>query len=153
GDPDLAVVATGQRVLLRKLGKQLGVATVQQALNRLGARIDFGPGNRNLGVFGPQTEDAVDVFQGRAGVGVDGQVGRDTIAALDNALLADENSLTDEQTRGRDSGAGGMSMRIDSTPHLFDFAQGLLEADQGIPWSKAQRIPAVDNYSGAASGS
>jgi Putative peptidoglycan binding domain/Fungal chitosanase of glycosyl hydrolase group 75 len=138
---------------MRKPGKQPGVGTVQRALNRLGERINFGPGNRNLGVFGPQTEDAVDVFQGRAGVGVDGQVGRDTIAVLDNALMADEDGRTGEGSRGRDSDPGRVSERTDSTPHLFDFAQGLLEAAQGIPWSKARRMPTLDNHSGAASGS
>jgi hypothetical protein len=153
GDPDLAGVGTGSRVLARKPGKQLGVGTVQLALNRLGARIDFGPGNRNLGVFGPQTEEAVDVFQGRAGVGVDGQVGRETIVALDKALLAVEGAQTGGGNGDRNGDSGRVSERPDSTPDLFDFAQGLLGAAQGVPWSKAQRLAAVDDYAGAAHGS
>jgi hypothetical protein len=153
GDPDLAEVLTGRRVLARKPGKQVGVGTVQLALNRLGARIDFGPGGRNLGVFGPQTEEAVDVFQGKAGVGVDGQVGRETIVALDKALLAVEGARTGGSNGNRNGDSGRVSEKTDPTPALFDFAQGLLGAAQGIPWSKAQRLAAVDDYAGAARGS
>jgi hypothetical protein len=153
GEPDLAAVATGARVLVRRPGKQLGVGAVQLALNRLGARIDFGPGDRNLGVFGPQTEEAVDVFQARAGVIADGQVGRDTIAALDKALLADEAARAGGENGDRDGAPGRVGGEADPTPPLFDFAQGLLGAAQGVPWSRAQAFPAVDGYSGVVRGS
>lgn len=91
------------------------------------------------------------MFQGRAGVGVDGQVGRETIAALDKALLANGVNIGNGD---RDRGQGRRENdQSDPTPPLFDFAEGLLGAAQGIPWSKAQRLPALDEYSGAAHGS
>jgi N-acetylmuramoyl-L-alanine amidase len=85
-DPDLADVAAGVRILERRPVQQTGVGAIQDALIALGARIDLGAGAANRGIFGPQTEAAVNDFQTRAGIHVDGQVGKDTIKALDRAL-------------------------------------------------------------------
>ena len=85
-DPELVDVAADRRILAKRPGRQAGVGAVQDALIELGARIDLGSGGVNRGIFGPQTEAAVEDFQGGAGIRVDGQVGQDTIGALDRAL-------------------------------------------------------------------
>lgn len=53
------------------------VRTLQSCLNKLG----FAAGTED-GVFGPQTEWAVRAFQSDAGIVVDGEVGKATLAAL-----------------------------------------------------------------------
>jgi hypothetical protein len=86
GDPDLVDVVAGLRILFKQPGRQRGVGAVQDALIELGERIDLGSGGANRGIFGPRTKAAVKSFQGSAGIDVDGQVGPDTIKALDLAL-------------------------------------------------------------------
>jgi hypothetical protein len=85
-DPDLADVATGRRILVRRPSQQRGVGAVQDALIALGARINLGAAGASRGIFGPQTQAAVKDFQRNAGIDVDGLVGQDTIGALDRAL-------------------------------------------------------------------
>jgi hypothetical protein len=85
-DPDLVDVVAGQRLLFKQPVRQPGVGAVQDALIELGERIDLGPSAANRGIFGPQTKAAVEDFQGGAGIHVDGQVGKDTIRALERAL-------------------------------------------------------------------
>lgn len=104
-DPDLADVAAGLRFLERDPGQQTGVGAIQDALIELGARIDLGAGAANRGIFGPRTEAAVNDFQRGAGIDVDGQVGKDTIGALDRALAEKRKPrrgpMRTSETRGR----------------------------------------------------
>ena len=85
-DPDLADVAAGRRILFKQPSRQRGVGAIQDALIELGARVNLGAGAANRGIFGSQTEAAVADFQRGAKIGVDGQVGEETIGALDAAL-------------------------------------------------------------------
>jgi peptidoglycan hydrolase-like protein with peptidoglycan-binding domain len=77
------------------------VGAIQDALIALGARIDLGAGAANRGIFGPRTEAAVNDFQRRAGIHVDGQVGKDTIRALDRALAEKRKPRRTEKLRDR----------------------------------------------------
>jgi hypothetical protein len=106
-DPDLADVAAGQRILARQPRQQRGVGAVQDAVIELGARINLGAGAADRGIFGPQTLAAVQDFQRNAGIDVDGQVGPDTIGALDLALAEKHKS-------------GLNRMRRDETPGSLD---------------------------------
>ena len=100
-DPDLADVALGQRILERRPSQQSGVGAIQDALIALGARIDLGAGAANRGIFGPRTEAAVEDFQRKAGIDVDGQVGEDTISALDRALAEKRKPRRTKKLRDR----------------------------------------------------
>jgi N-acetylmuramoyl-L-alanine amidase len=103
-DPDLVDVFAGRRIL-KQPGRQPGVGAVQDALIELGETIDLGPGGANRGIFGPRTEAAVESFQVSAGIDVDGQVGKDTIEALDHALAEKRKPrrgrMGPSETRGR----------------------------------------------------
>jgi peptidoglycan hydrolase-like protein with peptidoglycan-binding domain len=65
------------------------VATLQQKLNRVGAL----PPLATDGHFGPKTHAAVEAFQKRHGLAVDGKVGVATTTALDAELA--KRSTTD----------------------------------------------------------
>jgi N-acetylmuramoyl-L-alanine amidase/Putative peptidoglycan binding domain len=95
-DPVLAEIAAGDLVLnppdpSRRVP---GIGTIQRAINRLaeaaGSKqpIDLGTDDKDLGFFGPKTRRAIEDAQRRAGVGVDGVVGDDTLKALDAALIS-----------------------------------------------------------------
>lgn len=60
------------------------VRTIQRALLELGFRMSAGAD----GLFGPQTRNATRAFQRKNHLGVDGIVGRNTMAALDARLAA-----------------------------------------------------------------
>lgn len=60
------------------------VRTVQRALIQLGFNMAAGAD----GLFGPQTRNAARAFQGRNRLGVDGIVGRNTMARLDEQLAS-----------------------------------------------------------------
>jgi N-acetylmuramoyl-L-alanine amidase len=104
-DPDLVDVMAGQRILFKHPVRQRGVGAVQDSLIELGEKIDLGSGDVNRGIFGPQTEAAVESFQGSVGIRVDGQVGSDTIKALDVALAEKRKPrrgrMQASETRGR----------------------------------------------------
>jgi len=87
-DPHLQEVADGKRLLKRSPvedGPVPGVATMQDALRKLGYPIDDVNG-KYRGYFGQNTEAAVKAFQRDHGCAVDGIVGQQTIKALDAAL-------------------------------------------------------------------
>ena len=95
-DPALVEIASGDMVLSPPdpARRMPGIGTIQRAINRLAsaagstAVIDLGANEKNLGFFGPQTRRAIEDVQRRAGLGVDGIVGDDTLKALDAALIS-----------------------------------------------------------------
>lgn len=98
GDPVLQQVAAGNQVLAPSNTKSVGgVGPLQDALNLLA---DYGhpglniPGARNAGAsrgfHGKQTASSVALFQALHHLPMDSTVGKDTIVALDTALLAHE---------------------------------------------------------------
>ncbi|MCC7383647.1 MAG: peptidoglycan-binding protein [Deltaproteobacteria bacterium] len=78
GVPELDRTAQGRTVLNRGDTGE-GVRRVQQALIDLGYA---NTANMTMGTYDAETTRAVRRFQRDAGVGIDGQVGRDTLAAL-----------------------------------------------------------------------
>lgn len=93
-DADLEEVAQGNRLLRAGAIPLPGIGKVQDAFNRLAAapgggdyHIDFGPTGGGHGRFGQRTERAARNFQRDLRLGVDGTVGQETIAALDEALV------------------------------------------------------------------
>jgi hypothetical protein len=85
---------------------------VQDALIELGARINLGPAAANRGIFGPQTEAAVEDFQRGAGINVDGEVGQDTIGALDRALAEKRKPRRGRMRPGKTRGSLDEIIRI-----------------------------------------
>jgi len=86
-DPQLAAVRLG-RVLLARGGRGSGVAQVQDLLATIGVPLTRSVTRRGAdGIFGPETEAAVRVFQQRQGLKADGIVGPKTLAALDALVL------------------------------------------------------------------
>lgn len=99
-DPVIRQIAAVDLVLLPPATSRRvdGIATIQRALNRLaeaagmGAKIDFGAGDKHLGFYGPQTIKAIKAFQRLAEVEEDGSIGDDTLQALDGRLATLEAS-------------------------------------------------------------
>lgn len=89
-DRGLREVAAGSRVLQRSGVPRESVGVLQDALNSLGKqpfRVAFGAAQSGRQFFGPKTETAVKNFQRDNGIDVDGIVGQDTIAKLDQRLI------------------------------------------------------------------
>jgi peptidoglycan hydrolase-like protein with peptidoglycan-binding domain len=129
-DPVLGEVAAGDRVMRRNDARQPGVGTLQDAFNQLGAqhpafRLNLGPGNRDRGIFGSQTEAAVRALQAAQRIGIDGVVGMDTIAALDRALL----ELAGEPVGGEAGRHRGGELRF-SNINATEFGGG---TESGMP--------------------
>ena len=80
----LSSIATGGTTPLRTGTHGGAVTTLQRALQSCGVTF---PGGAD-GHFGPATERAVQSFQRRAGLVADGIAGRDTLFALDAALMS-----------------------------------------------------------------
>lgn len=94
GNAALEAVASGHRILRASGGKIEGVAEIQTALNLLSVQ-DPAYGiatNGFAGYFGQRTERAVKAFQEDYRLIIDGQVGEETIDALDAAILAFERN-------------------------------------------------------------
>ncbi len=77
--------------LLRKGSRGSEVIALQQELNKHG----YGPLDAD-GIFGPGTEAAVKRFQTAAGIGVDGIVGPNTWAKLENEADQEQPEISDE---------------------------------------------------------
>ncbi len=96
-DPVMQEIAATNLVLTAPTSSQKvpGIATIQEALNRMALRfpsvpqISFGEGDKYRGFFGPQTEKAIRAFQEAVKIGVDGSVGDDTLQALDRLLIGE----------------------------------------------------------------
>jgi peptidoglycan hydrolase-like protein with peptidoglycan-binding domain len=98
--PELAAVAAGAVTMKRNGQRQLGMGSVQDALNAIAAaaeartgqpslvRVNLGANNANRGLFGPGSESAVRRFQLEEGLSQTGQVNAATLAALDRSLAA-----------------------------------------------------------------
>ncbi|MBX7211774.1 MAG: peptidoglycan-binding protein [Verrucomicrobiaceae bacterium] len=121
-DPILAEVATGNRVLGFSQAKSvIGVGTMQDALNLLADHgqpslaIPGAQGNSSSrGFYGNQTVAAVRSFQTISHLApTDGQMGKDTLLALDAAVLALEASSGSDEDL---DGAKGTSVGPFTTP-------------------------------------
>ncbi len=99
-DSALQEVAANRKTLQRVLGSNApsdGTGALQDALKKLAAAdpslvvINLGEGNRNRGIYGPLTEEAVCQFQRVKGLPITGHVDAATLANIDLALLALES--------------------------------------------------------------
>jgi peptidoglycan hydrolase-like protein with peptidoglycan-binding domain len=96
GDATLRRIAQGALVLVKPEQPKLveGIAPVQDALNLIAKAspavpaISFGTNNQFRGWFGAKTEAAVIAFQKLSGLSTDGKIGKETLRALDDALIA-----------------------------------------------------------------
>lgn len=66
------------------------VGLIQDAIDLVTPKLGLNPisAGPDRGIFGPKTEGRVSDFQRAIGIGVDGQVGRNTLRALDQAVVA-----------------------------------------------------------------
>jgi peptidoglycan hydrolase-like protein with peptidoglycan-binding domain len=96
-DPVLQDVAANRKTLKRVLGSNAitgGTGPIQDALNQLANAdpallpINLGEDNRNRGIYGPLTEEAVRQFQQVKGLPITGRVDAATLANIDLALLS-----------------------------------------------------------------
>ena len=98
GDPALAAVVNGSRAGIARAVPAVhtpGIDRVQDALSQLNYAIDLGPGRINRGYFGPLTEAKLIAFQRAVpGLTPDGVVTRETLFALDEALLTKGEGLS-----------------------------------------------------------
>lgn len=143
-EPILAEVAEGHGVLIATGGKVPGIGPVQKAINQLAEnnaalrKIDLGEKDRFIGNFGEKTEAAVKAFQRFAGIDDDGRVGKDTIRALDSALINGGNSNSgitvphSNPTDGVPFSAGNQS--------AFKVPDDSVKLVQGIDFSKAVSV-------------
>jgi peptidoglycan hydrolase-like protein with peptidoglycan-binding domain len=105
--PELAAFSSGVVVISRRDGvRQLGVGSVQDALNVIAAdverrtgqpslfRVNLGQNNANRGLFGPGTEGAIKRFQQTEGLAQSGRVDNATLSALDRALTTARGTST-----------------------------------------------------------
>ncbi len=84
--------ATGQRPIAKgEAGR--AVEILQQCLVDLGSRMPNSTNRSGLtdGIFGPETEATVKLFQRTHGLAADGMVGPKTLARLDALLVAREH--------------------------------------------------------------
>jgi peptidoglycan hydrolase-like protein with peptidoglycan-binding domain len=96
GDATLRRIAEGALVLVKPEQPKLveGIAPVQDALNLVAKAspavpaISFGTNNQFRGWFGTKTEASVIAFQKLSRLTADGKIGKDTLRALDDALIA-----------------------------------------------------------------
>jgi peptidoglycan hydrolase-like protein with peptidoglycan-binding domain len=88
--------------LLKRGSRGEDVRRLQEALKRLG----FDPGPID-GIFGPKTEAAVKAFQKKYGLVVDGIVGPQTWAKINELLNSRSSSSTGSGTTGGTSGSSG----------------------------------------------
>jgi hypothetical protein len=82
GNVDLEAILAGRASAIHRGSKGNGVRAVQQALMTLQYDV---PGGAD-GAFGAGTEAAIKAFQKAKNLGADGQVGKATLRALDDAL-------------------------------------------------------------------
>jgi peptidoglycan hydrolase-like protein with peptidoglycan-binding domain len=112
-DTALVAVAAGQKKLQRIPGSNAvteGAGSLQDALNALAAfdtslvHINLGDGNKNRGIYGPLTEEAVRRFQELKALPITGIVDAATLATIDLTLVA---------RRGKKSGGIAVPPGID----------------------------------------
>ena len=118
--------ALGERVL--KYGCEGGdVKILQEALLKLG--FDLGKWGCD-GDFGDCTELALEAFQKKAGIDVDGECGPQTLAALRAALSA----LEDEKPIGRTVQIGGGNCYIRTAPNTTGKILGVAHNGDKLPY-------------------
>lgn len=118
--------ALGERVL--KYGCEGGdVKILQEALLKLG--FDLGKWGCD-GDFGDCTELALEAFQKKAGIDVDGECGPQTLAALRAALSA----LEDEKPTGRTVQIGGGNCYIRTAPNTTGNILGVAHNGDKLPY-------------------
>lgn len=163
GEPLLQAIAGGNGHWLQATsGRVDGAGVVQDALNHLAARypeyrVDLGENNRLRGFFGPRTEQAAKNFQATHRIRPDGQVGKDTLRALDAALRSFDANGGADRTRGQSptaehvpaadfrsafiqlvAPAAQASQRATRVPASITIAQAALESNWGRSGLSAQ---------------
>lgn len=167
-EPVLKEVLEGRRILRASGGIVGGAGVIQDALNHLARsypeyHVDLGSGSRYRGFFGTRTRQAVRNFQATHGLQPDGEVGPDTLRALDAALLAFDAQGSADPTRTPPPSAehrpsddfrtaflrsafapAQASQRETKVPASITLAQAILESN----WGRSRLCAEANNYFG-----
>ncbi len=135
--PELAAVVAGAVTMKRNGQRQLGMGSVQDALNVISAaaeartgqpsllRVNLGANNANRGLFGPGSEGAIRRFQLEEGLSQTGQINAATLAALDRSLAAARASTAPTPPTAPPAAPGTVThQRFAAFPQFVDVLAG-----------------------------